>query len=343
LDLAVAYVVTGGLNRLGLEAGVGYEMSLVDGLQLGPFLRYVHIFQTEGELDEHDAMILIVGVSFSAAIPSHAHTERLLDPDGDGIFEPEDQCPEEAEDFDGVEDDDGCPEHEPPGPSDRDGDGLFDDDDLCPEEPEDRDGFEDDDGCPDLDHDHDGIEDENDLCPTEAEVVNGVDDDDGCPDIADIEVINRDILLRDRVYFDFALARIRGRSVPLLEQIVRLLAAHPEYVTISIEGHCDDVGSDEVNQRLSELRAQRVVSFLAAQGTSVERLESVGYGRRRPTHPGTSDSARQQNRRVEFRITGIDAELQHGRALPRTDPAAVPHLGPGGAILEPTSQREDER
>jgi hypothetical protein len=65
---------------------------------------------------------------------------------------------------------------------DSDHDGLADNFDLCPNEAEDMDGFEDEDGCPDLDNDKDGIKDADDKCPNEPETYNGYEDDDGCPD-----------------------------------------------------------------------------------------------------------------------------------------------------------------
>jgi len=68
------------------------------------------------------------------------------------------------------------------GPGDDDKDGLDRRDDACPDQAEDADGFEDSDGCPDLDDDSDGLADDADECPREAELVNGVRDDDGCPE-----------------------------------------------------------------------------------------------------------------------------------------------------------------
>ncbi len=65
---------------------------------------------------------------------------------------------------------------------DRDGDGIPDDVDACPSVPEDFDGFEDDDGCPEGDNDGDGIPDAQYRCPNEPETFNGIQDDDGCPD-----------------------------------------------------------------------------------------------------------------------------------------------------------------
>ena len=63
-----------------------------------------------------------------------------------------------------------------------DRDGIDRADDACPDAAEDRDGFEDSDGCPDPDNDGDGVDDASDECPFEAELVNGVHDDDGCPE-----------------------------------------------------------------------------------------------------------------------------------------------------------------
>jgi outer membrane protein OmpA-like peptidoglycan-associated protein len=138
---------------------------------------------------------------------------NIGDRDGDGLKDDVDQCPDEPEDFDGFEDEDGCPELDndrdgildddddcPHGPEDqdnladevgfheaynfdRDGDGLHDHVDQCPDDPEDFDGFEDEDGCPELDNDRDGIPDVDDLCPMVAEDKDGFEDEDGCPDL----------------------------------------------------------------------------------------------------------------------------------------------------------------
>jgi len=98
------------------------------------------------------------------------------DRDGDGLLDPDDKCPDEAEDKDGFQDEDGCPD------PDNDEDGVLDADDKCGDEKEDQDGFEDDDGCPDPDNDGDKILDVNDKCPNKPESMNGTDDDDGCPE-----------------------------------------------------------------------------------------------------------------------------------------------------------------
>jgi outer membrane protein OmpA-like peptidoglycan-associated protein len=101
------------------------------------------------------------------------------DNDRDGIPDVDDKCPDIPEDKDGIEDEDGCPEGEK---NDRDGDGIPDNVDKCPDEPEDKDGFQDEDGCPDPDNDGDGIKDVDDLCPNDPEDKDGFEDEDGCPD-----------------------------------------------------------------------------------------------------------------------------------------------------------------
>jgi len=93
--------------------------------------------------------------------------------------------------------------------------GIPDKVDLCPNDPEDFDGFEDEDGCPDPDNDHDRIPDKLDKCPNEPETYNGFEDEDGCPDKGLSHCSARQAgnhgqdLLRDRQGRDLA-----GESLP---------------------------------------------------------------------------------------------------------------------------------
>ncbi|KFE60795.1 OmpA family protein [Hyalangium minutum] len=99
-----------------------------------------------------------------------------LDNDQDGVPDTADKCPNVPEDKDGFQDEDGCPD------PDNDGDGIVDGQDTCVLEAEDKDGFQDEDGCPDLDNDQDGVPDGSDKCPNAAEDKDGFQDEDGCPD-----------------------------------------------------------------------------------------------------------------------------------------------------------------
>jgi OOP family OmpA-OmpF porin len=102
------------------------------------------------------------------------------DNDGDRIPDVDDKCPDIPETYNGIQDDDGCPEGDI---TDRDGDKIPDDADRCPDEPEDFDGWKDEDGCPDPDNDGDKILDIDDLCPDAPEDYDGFEDTDGCPDL----------------------------------------------------------------------------------------------------------------------------------------------------------------
>jgi outer membrane protein OmpA-like peptidoglycan-associated protein len=123
------------------------------------------------------------------------------DADGDGVPDARDSCRTQAEDRDGFQDADGCPDLDNDGDSildvedrcsnlsgpkenvgcpdaDTDGDGLVDRLDRCPKAAEDKDGFEDTDGCPEFDIDRDGTLDADDACANQA----GPTENKGCPD-----------------------------------------------------------------------------------------------------------------------------------------------------------------
>ena len=242
------------------------------------------------------------------------------DNDKDGILDAVDKCPDKAETKNGFEDEDGCPD-ELPAPSDRDGDGILDDDDECPEEAEDKDGFEDEDGCPDLDNDKDGIPDATDKCPLQPETINGVDDEDGCPDAgptSQVRLGKDEIETLQPVFFDTDRSRVRHAFYNLLGQVASLLKAHPEIGRCAVEGHTDDTGPPEWNQKLSALRAQSVIEFLAAKGgVDRKRLVPIGHGEDLPWASNQTPEGRARNRRVVFHIEGVDLEGQkkeHDRA-----------------------------
>lgn len=71
---------------------------------------------------------------------------------------------------------------------------------------------------------------------------------------------------------------------------------------ISIEGHTDSVGSDEMNQKLSEARADAVRDYLVARGVAAGRITTTGRGESTPVAPNETAAGRQQNRRVELII-----------------------------------------
>jgi OOP family OmpA-OmpF porin len=117
-----------------------------------------------------------VGTPSVRAVLGLGWAPRVHDQDADGVPDEVDQCPELAEDKDGFEDSDGCPDF------DNDDDGVPDDSDRCPTEKEDSDEFEDDDGCLDADNDHDAVLDAQDACPKEAGAASSDPKRNGCPE-----------------------------------------------------------------------------------------------------------------------------------------------------------------
>ncbi|MDX2052525.1 MAG: OmpA family protein [Polyangiaceae bacterium] len=323
-----------------LNFNLGYDVQLTSQFGIGPTLGYVHIFQPNSALRPDDASIFLVGVH---AAYNSQDVLAASDRDHDGIGDDIDRCPDHAEDVDGFEDQDGCPDLDndqdglpdaidkcPASPEDKDGfedadgcpeldndrDEIPDAKDKCPLEAEDKDGFEDADGCPEPDNDQDGIADATDQCPNEAETVNGYADADGCPDDQDIRVTGDLIVLDDRVHFWKNSHLIRRESLPLLARIAKLIIAHPEYIHIEVEGHTDGRGPDSYNKPLSERRAEQVMKVLIDNRVEMWRLSFRGFGEEQPLVEGTSEYAMWMNRRVEFRITR--------RPLPETQPVATP-------------------
>jgi hypothetical protein len=103
---------------------------------------------------------------------------RFLDVDGDGIVDERDLCALRADDRDGFEDDDGCPDY------DNDRDGIHDGEDACPNVPGARRSDPELNGCPSPDRDGDTFDDAVDRCPDARETFDGIEDGDGCPDVA---------------------------------------------------------------------------------------------------------------------------------------------------------------
>ncbi len=219
-----------------------------------------------------------------------------LDNDGDGIPDAKDKCPNQPELRNGFEDEDGCPE------TDSDGDGIFDAKDQCPNEAEDRDNFQDDDGCPDLDNDRDGIPDAQDKCPNQPEDRDGCQDDDGCPEEGRVCVTEHKVVITDKIYFATGKAKILPKSYSLLDEIAKVLIAHPEILKVEIQGHTDSRGSARYNKRLSQRRARAVRKYLIRKGVDRHRLVARGYGEERPIAPNDTEEGRAKNRRVEFVI-----------------------------------------
>nr|WP_081721040.1 OmpA family protein [Pseudoxanthomonas suwonensis] len=108
------------------------------------------------------------------------------------------------------------------------------------------------------------------------------------------------------VTFAFNSANIDPQFYTVLNDVAGVLREYNQTV-VEVAGHTDSVGSDEVNQRLSEQRAEAVASYLAAQGVQRERLITVGGGKRYPIASNDTEAGRAANRRVEITLVPIQS------------------------------------
>ena len=256
------------------------------------------------------------------------------DTDNDGIYDKEDECPEvfglEAfngcpdTDGDGIKDgDDACPNTAGlaalNGCPDTDGDGLADKDDTCPNVaglvalngcPDvDGDGLADGDdscpnvagpaankGCPWPDRDGDSIIDKDDLCPD----LPGTVANQGCPEVT--EAVRKSLNdYAKTILFDTGKTSIKFLSEEVLGNIAGILKEYPNS-RFNVEGHTDSVGSEKLNQTLSEGRAQAVVDWLVKNGIASSRLVSTGFGESKPLMTNKTRNGRERNRRVEINL-----------------------------------------
>ncbi len=229
----------------------------------------------DGVPDNKDECPTVAGPASNNGCP----TEPRKDTDGDGVPDDEDDCPTVP----GLAKFKGCP--------DTDGDGIEDRLDRCPNVA----GLPEFDGCPDTDGD--GIDDTKDKCPNTP----GPASNHGCPVI---EAADREVLsfAMKAVQFELGKATLKSESFTVLNQIVNIMKKYPDY-KLTIEGHTDNTGASDVNQKLSESRAKACYEYLMQKGIPAGRLAYKGFGQSRPIADNSTYSGRTLNRRVEFNLT----------------------------------------
>ncbi len=252
----------------------------------------------DGIYDKDDACPDVAGLEAFNGCP---------DTDGDGIEDSKDSCPNEA----GLAEFNGCP--------DADGDGVADKDDNCPTvaglkalagcPDADGDGVTDADdscvntagpaankGCPWPDTDGDGVLDKDDNCVD----VKGTVANNGCPEVSD-EVQKQLNEYAKTILFDTGKSTIKTQSAAVLGDIIKILKEYPNS-KFTVEGHTDSVGSETLNQRLSDSRANSVKEYLVKNGIDAFRLSALGYGESKPIDSNKTRKGRANNRRVEINL-----------------------------------------
>lgn len=252
---------------------------------------------------------MFYSAGLTRSIYSKKKLNQLPDRDKDGVPDNADPCPDSS----GVAALQGCP--------DQDADGVADKDDRCPgvkgvsryqgcPVPDmDRDGINDEEdkcpcdagtskygGCPVPDSDKDGINDEEDKCPNLA----GVKGNQGCPTVS-TEIKKKVNTVAKSILFITGSAELKSNSYKGLDEIVKLMKENPD-MKLTIEGHTDDVGTDENNQRLSDNRAAAVKDYIVNKGIPEARISATGYGESKPLTSNATPAGRTQNRRVELTL-----------------------------------------
>ncbi len=119
---------------------------------------------------------------------------------------------------------------------------------------------------------------------------------------SDVEELNRYLRqegLVDDVYFDFDKAELRPEGREQLQSNASWLKANPEY-EVTIEGHCDERGTNEYNLALGERRSNAAKDYLISLGVAADRINTISYGEERPMCTESTEACWQKNRRAHF-------------------------------------------
>ena len=101
------------------------------------------------------------------------------------------------------------------------------------------------------------------------------------------------------IFFDFDNSVIRSDQRPAVEQDFAYLKAHQQ-VKVTVEGYCDERGTEEYNLALGQRRAETAKQALVAEGIAADRINTISYGEDKPFAPGHDEDAWRLNRRDHF-------------------------------------------
>jgi outer membrane protein OmpA-like peptidoglycan-associated protein len=120
------------------------------------------------------------------------------------------------------------------------------------------------------------------------------------------------VTMPEGILFAFNSDELSPQAVKSVEDMANILKKYDD-TEIIIEGHTDNKGAEQYNQKLSERRAKAVMSRLKALGVGNNRLETKGYGFSQPVASNDTDAGRAQNRRVEVAIFANDELKQKAK------------------------------
>ncbi len=113
------------------------------------------------------------------------------------------------------------------------------------------------------------------------------------------EIATKTQFVYEDIYFEFDKATLLPMALDILKKKAEHLYNNPD-ITVVIEGHCDERGTNEYNLALGDRRAESAKSFLVDLGILPSRLTTVSYGEERPVDPRHNREAWAKNRRAHF-------------------------------------------
>jgi len=111
----------------------------------------------------------------------------------------------------------------------------------------------------------------------------------------------RSVFENEDIYFEFDSIRLSPEAQEILAQKAAWLRMNPR-ARVTIEGHCDNRGTNEYNLALGEGRAQSAQAFLVDLGIEASRMTTLSYGEERPIALGQDEESWARNRRAHFVI-----------------------------------------
>jgi len=220
-----------------------------------------------------------------------------FDSDKDGVYDYLDKCPGTPKGT--AVDQNGCP-------LDSDGDGIPNVKDLCLNQAEDFDGFEDENGCPDYDNDVDGIPDSVDLCSDEAENFDGVEDEDGCPD-GDLGVNQNNFLLKADDIFSPNSSKIKIEGSKYLDEAMAILQKSPDKkwrIEAHMDSQGDTRFLRTLSLERAKAVLEYFTYF---GGLNRQNFKVFGLGDKTPVADNRTEEGRKQNRRIEIISEDIES------------------------------------
>lgn len=142
------------------------------------------------------------------------------------------------------------------------------------------------------------------------------------------------------VLFDTGKYTLKPDTKISLAKVAGILQAYPG-LKLQVEGYTDNVGGEQMNQKLSENRADGVKNFLISQGVQQDNITSTGYGMSNPVADNSTSKGRAQNRRVQLVVSGDAIGLKEAAPSAATDvpqqatPAPAQPVNPTGTATPP--------